>query len=81
MKRSLGWLAALALVVLGSRTIAYALSPSPLAAEGIPFVFDRFVFLGFGRDYEPTSRVEAVRRREIPIDDAVVHFPAPSGGS
>ena len=33
MKRSLGWLAALALVVLGSRTIAYALSPSPLAAE------------------------------------------------
>ena len=56
-------------------------APSPLAAEGIPFVFDRFVFLGFGRDYEPTSRVEAVRRREIPIDDAVVHFPAPSGGS
>ena len=33
MKRSLGSLAALALVVLGSRTIAYALSPSPLAAE------------------------------------------------
>jgi hypothetical protein len=33
MKRSLGWLAALALVVLGSRTIAYAISPSPLAAE------------------------------------------------
>ena len=33
MKRSPGWLAALALVVLGSRTITYALSPSPLAAE------------------------------------------------
>jgi hypothetical protein len=33
MKRSLAWLAALALVVLGSRTIAYALSPSPLAVE------------------------------------------------
>jgi hypothetical protein len=33
MKRSLGWLAAVALVVLGSRTIAYAISPSPLAAE------------------------------------------------
>jgi hypothetical protein len=33
MKRPIAWLAALALVVLGSRTIAYAISPSPLAAE------------------------------------------------
>jgi hypothetical protein len=33
MKRAFAWLAALALVVLGSRTIVYALSPSPLAAE------------------------------------------------
>ena len=33
MKRAIAWLAAIALVVLGSRTIAYAISPSPLAAE------------------------------------------------
>lgn len=33
MKRPIAWLVALALVVLGSRTIAYAISPSPLAAE------------------------------------------------
>ena len=33
MKRAIAWPAAVALVVLGSRTIAYAISPSPLAAE------------------------------------------------
>jgi hypothetical protein len=33
MKRALGWLAVGALVVLGARSIVYALSPSPLAAE------------------------------------------------
>jgi hypothetical protein len=33
MKRTLAWLFAVVLVVLGSRTIAYAISPSPLAAE------------------------------------------------
>jgi hypothetical protein len=33
MKRAIGWPVAVALVVLGSRTIAYAISPSPLAAE------------------------------------------------
>jgi hypothetical protein len=33
MKRSLAWVFAIVLVVLGSRTIAYAISPSPLAAE------------------------------------------------
>ena len=31
--RALGWLAAAALVVLGARSIVYALSPSPLTAE------------------------------------------------
>lgn len=31
--RRLGWVATLALVVLGGRTLAYALSPSPLAAD------------------------------------------------
>ena len=33
MKRGFAWLGAVILVVLGSRTIAYAISPSPLAAE------------------------------------------------
>jgi hypothetical protein len=33
MRRGLAWSAIAALVVLGSRTIVYALSPSPLAAE------------------------------------------------
>jgi hypothetical protein len=33
MKRAFAWLGAVILVVLGSRTIAYAISPSPLAAE------------------------------------------------
>jgi hypothetical protein len=33
MKRAAAWLAAATLVVLGSRAIVYALSPSPLAAE------------------------------------------------
>ena len=33
MRRALAWSAAAALIVVGSRTIVYALSPSPLAAE------------------------------------------------
>src|SRR5512133_2081398 len=33
MRRGLAWSAIAALVVLGSRTMVYALSPSPLAAE------------------------------------------------
>ena len=33
MRRALAWSAAAALIVIGSRTIVYALSPSPLAAE------------------------------------------------
>jgi len=33
MKRTFAWLFVVTLVVLGSRTIAYAISPSPLAAE------------------------------------------------
>jgi hypothetical protein len=33
MKRTFAWLGAVVLVVLGSRTIVYAISPSPLAAE------------------------------------------------
>jgi hypothetical protein len=51
-------------------------APSDLAAEGIPFVFERFTFIGFGRDYEPDKPHASIpKRREMPIDDAVVHFP------
>jgi murein DD-endopeptidase MepM/ murein hydrolase activator NlpD len=48
---------------------------SPLAAEGIPFVFDRFTFLGFGQDYEPDKHPTIPRTREMPAGDAVVRFP------
>ena len=50
-------------------------APSPLAAEGIPFVLDSFTFLGLGRDYEPGKRLNVAKRRELPIGDAVVHLP------
>jgi hypothetical protein len=48
---------------------------SPLAAEGIPFVFDRFTFLGFGRSYEPDKHSTSPRTKEMPVDDAVIRFP------
>jgi hypothetical protein len=48
---------------------------SPLAAEGVPFVFDRFTFLGFGQDYEPDKHATSPRRGEMPAGDAVVSFP------
>jgi murein DD-endopeptidase len=49
---------------------------SDLAAEGTPFVFDRFTFIGFGRNYEPDKpHLSISKQRELPVDDAVVHFP------
>lgn len=54
-------------------------APSDIAAEGIPFTFDQFTFLGFGRDYEPDKpHLSIVKRHELPVDDAVVHFPGPA---
>ena len=51
-------------------------APSDLAAEGVPFAFERFTFIGFGRDYEPDKpHVSIPKRRELPMDDAVVRFP------
>jgi len=51
-------------------------APSDLAAEGIPFVFEQFTFVGFGRDYEPGKpHLSIHKRHELPVDDAVVHFP------
>jgi peptidase M23-like protein len=55
-------------------------APSDIAAEGIPFTFDQFTFLGYGKDYEPDKpHLSIVKRHELPVDDAVVHFPGPAG--
>jgi murein DD-endopeptidase len=49
--------------------------PSELAAEGIPFVFDQFTFIDYGRDYEPGKPHQSViKRNEMPVEDAVVRF-------
>jgi murein DD-endopeptidase len=48
---------------------------SPIAAEGIPFVFDHFTFLGNGSDFEETHHVIEPRRNEMPLEDVVVRFP------
>jgi murein DD-endopeptidase len=48
---------------------------SVLASEGTPFVFDRFRFLGFGKDFEEDHHVDLPRSRTLPMDDSVVTFP------
>jgi len=48
---------------------------SPLAAEGIPFVFDRFGFLGLGQDYDPDKAVPAPVTNELPLGEAVIEVP------
>ncbi len=48
---------------------------SPFGAEGIPFLFDHFTFMGFGRDYEPDKHPMLPRKQEMPAGDAVVRFP------
>lgn len=47
---------------------------SPLAAEGIPFVFNKFRFLGFGKDFEEDRHPDLPRSRTLPMDDSVVGF-------
>jgi len=49
-------------------------APAPLAAEGIPFLLDRFIFMGFGRDYEPAKHPSIARKGELPVDDAVIRL-------
>ncbi len=49
--------------------------PSPVAAEGIPFVFDRYISLGSGQDYEPNRHITVPRRNEMPGEDEVVQLP------
>jgi hypothetical protein len=45
---------------------------SPLAAEGVPYVFKDFKFLGFGREFEEKNHPTLPRSHELPIDDSVV---------
>ena len=47
---------------------------SALAAEGIPFIFDRFRFLGFGKDFEEDHHPDLPRSRTLPTDDSVITF-------
>jgi murein DD-endopeptidase len=46
-----------------------------LGSEGVPFVFDRFRFLGYGNDFEENKHPDSPRRREMPVDGEVVGLP------
>jgi murein DD-endopeptidase MepM/ murein hydrolase activator NlpD len=49
---------------------------SVLQAEGVPFVFGRFTYLGPGSDYEPNKHASAPWVQSIPPGDAVLEFEA-----
>jgi hypothetical protein len=48
---------------------------SVLASEGVPFVLDRFRFLGNANDFEENKHPNEPRRRELPIDGEVIGLP------
>lgn len=48
---------------------------SPLASEGVPFVFDAYTFLGNGSDFDEGHHASIPRRREMPTENQVVGFP------
>lgn len=48
---------------------------SVLGSEGVPFVFDKYLFLGPGADY-PEKQVSEPRVRSIPVENSVVKFGA-----
>jgi murein DD-endopeptidase MepM/ murein hydrolase activator NlpD len=48
---------------------------SAIAAEGEPWIFPSFHFLGFGKDYDPKHDTDILHRNEIPVDDMVVSMP------
>jgi murein DD-endopeptidase len=50
-------------------------SESVLASEGVPFVFDRFRFLGYANDFEEAKHPNGPRRRELPVDGEVIGLP------
>lgn len=47
---------------------------SALAAEGIPFIFEKFRFLGMGKDFELSHHPDLLRHRALPADDSVIAF-------
>jgi hypothetical protein len=47
---------------------------SVLEAEGVPFVFGKFTYLGLGSDYELNKHVSVPWVQSIPLADAVVEF-------
>lgn len=47
---------------------------SPLAAEGLPYVFDKFRFLGFGKEFEMDKHPDQTRSLSLPMDDTVLSF-------
>jgi murein DD-endopeptidase len=49
---------------------------SPLAAEGVPWVFDSFRFLGWGREFEINKpHPDEPRQMSLPADDSVISIP------
>jgi murein DD-endopeptidase len=48
---------------------------SVLASEGVPFVLDRFRFLGYANDFEEAKHPNEPRRRELPVDGEVIGLP------
>jgi murein DD-endopeptidase MepM/ murein hydrolase activator NlpD len=48
---------------------------SAIAAEGEPWIFPSFHFLGFGKDYDPDHHPDVLHLNEIPVDDMVVSMP------
>lgn len=47
-----------------------------LGSEGVPFVFDRFRFLGYGKDFEENKHPDSPRRMEMPVEDEVIGLPS-----
>ena len=47
---------------------------SVLQAEGVPFVFAKFTYLGPGSEYEPNKHVSEPWAQSIPAGDAVLEF-------
>jgi peptidase M23-like protein len=47
---------------------------SPLASEGIPYVFDHFTFLGNGADFDESHHPSIPRHDELPLENIVLRF-------
>ena len=45
---------------------------SALASEGVPFVFERFRFLGHGQDFQEDKHPNEPRMSEMPVEDEVI---------